>query len=107
MDLSVAERIVLLGEVLRGVEGNFLALRTVRELREALSFTDEERDELDFEESASEVRWRHDVPQTRDIALGSGAVSIITKQLREMDKRERLAERHLTLCEKFLAEAEE
>ena len=98
MELTVVERLVLLG--LLPSEGDLTTLRIVRELREALSFDEEEHERLQFKHEEGRVAWRND-DSAKAINLGAKATRLIVERLEALDAVGKLTEQHLTLCDKF------
>ena len=100
MKLNVLERMVLL-QVLP-VQGNLTTLRIVADLRNELSFTEEEHARLDFQvDTASErLTWNED-GTLKDVEFGAKAMVIVQERLEELDRQEKLTAKHLPLCDKF------
>ena len=100
MELTVKERLVLLN--LLPNEGNFLTLRLMRKLREALSFDEEELKRLNVVQNGDRVSWDITVDIRKDIAVGDVMTDVIVKDLKGKDKDGKLTEDHITLYEKFV-----
>lgn len=107
MKLTIAERIIL-GSILPS-EGNFITLKIVRQLREALSFSEEEISKLKFEQDGNMVKW-DTVAEAEigvvDIPIGEKAMSIIVDRLLELDKQGRLTEPMVGVFERFVGSSE-
>lgn len=103
LKLTVFERINLLSILPR--EGDFTTLKILRELKENLSFDEEENEKLDFEYlSDNRVSWNNEVSRNliKDVKIGRKAESIIREELEKLNSQKRLKEEHLGLYEKFV-----
>jgi hypothetical protein len=102
MRLTVLERIVLLG-VLPG-EGNFITLKIVRQLREALSFTEEELKDLSLQQVGEQVTWNAAAadPEGTEISIGEKATDLIVESLKKLNEENKLTQQHFSLYEKFV-----
>ena len=102
MELGIAERLILLGILPN--EGNFITLKILRQLREDLSFNEEEIEKYKIIQGDEQVQWNSEEDQKhkKDIKIGGEGTSIIVKLLKELDKTEKLNQKHLTLYEKFI-----
>lgn len=114
MRLTVFERPALLG--ILPPEGDLTTLRIVRQMKEQLSFSEEEHKALDFRQEGERLFWRHkaqedDLPDLQErvralnegveIALGPKAREIVRQRLEELSTQKKLRETHLSLCDKF------
>lgn len=99
MEFTVSERIALLGILPK--EGNFRTLKVVRQLREALSFDDEENKLLNFRQEGQMVRWEKEAVGVKEVEIGERMEDLITDTLNKLNKTEKLRDEHFTLCEKF------
>ena len=110
MELTVFERLVLLNVLPR--EGGLTTLKIVRQLRESLSFTEEEHTALQFRQGgdkladgstvpAGRLAWNEAGNVPKDIPVGEKATAIVLATLRELDRAKKLTADHLPLCEKF------
>ena len=105
MFLSVMERLVLLS--ILPEQGNFITLKTTRELRESLSFSDEEQGMYKFQTEGQNVKWEnmdeHGMPFTeKEIPIETNPRKIIKEALEKLDKEEKLQQQHYSLYEKFI-----
>jgi len=101
MKLDVSERINLLSILPQ--EGSFLTLKIVRELRENLSFTEEEHKKFQFKNlSDNRISWNTKEAKENNIEIGKKAESIIREKLEELDEQKKLKNEHFTLYEKFV-----
>ena len=89
MKLSVKDRLVLLG-ILQD-EGNAVTLRLIRELKENLSFTDEEQEFLQFTKDASGTGWsKEHVDYEADIDVSEHTEKIIVQRLKDLERQGKL-----------------
>jgi len=97
--LSVHQRLLLLG--ILPEEGNLTTIRIVRELREALSFSESEHEALKLRVEGGRVFWEDDVVGDKDIDIGPKAAEVVRDALGNLDADGKLTVEHLTLCELF------
>lgn len=101
MKLSVFERLILLN--ILPMEGDFLTIKIVHDLRTELAFTEEEHAALKFETlDTGDVRWVTGADKPKDISIGEVAMGIIRQRLTELDKEKKLTEQHIPIYEKFV-----
>ena len=102
MKLSIAERVALLGVL--PAEGNFVTLKIVRQLRESLSFSEEELKGWGIKLDGSRMTWNEEGVKSgeRDISIGERATDLIVDGLKKLDETKKLTEQHFTLYEKFV-----
>ena len=100
MELSVRERLVLLSVLPQ--EGNFITLKVVRQLREALSFSEEELKQYQFVQSEGRVTWDDKAEQVKEIEIGEKAMDIISEALKKLNEDKKLKDEHFTIYEKFV-----
>lgn len=104
MKLTVAERIII-GNILPS-EGNFVTLRVIRDLRNNLSFSDEELAKLSFKgDGNSKIFWDSVAEQEmgpKEVEIGQAALGIIRDALLKLDREGRLTEQMLDVYERFL-----
>jgi len=100
MLLSVQGRLLLL-EALAQVRGNLAELRILRELKEELSFSEEEHKELELRPVGDMMRWNPAKAKDKEIEVGDVARDIIVRRLKEFNEQKVLTEAHLFVIEKF------
>jgi hypothetical protein len=102
MKLTVIERISLLGVL--PTEGNFVTLKIVRQLREALSFTESEIKTLSIRQEGDQVMWNAlaEAPGGAEIVIGEKATEIIAESLKKLDQQGKLTEQLISVYEKFV-----
>ena len=133
MKLEVYERLVLMN--LLPKEGDFITLKLVRKLREALSFNEREVAEINFRnhwrcpkcqkvEIASEmpkcsdcdifmqpsgqVTWDDDKAKKvkKDVFMGSKMLALCESTLKKLSDEQKLTEQHMSLYSKFVEGAD-
>ncbi len=105
MELLVGERIML-GVLIAPIAADVVTLRLVRHLQEELSFSDEETEELKFENEEGRVRWSSDAPQTKEFDFSKVVLSIIKAQFEKLSREKQLTLTQLDLHDKFCPEEE-
>ena len=99
MELDVRERLILISVVPQ--EGNFVTLKVIRSLQEALSFSEEEHKLYKFVESEGTVTWDDTTEQVKEVEIGEKATDIIVEALKKLDESKQLKLEHYSLYEKF------
>lgn len=100
MKLNTLERLVLLNILPR--EGTITTIKIVRELREALSFSEEEHAALKFEKlPGGGMQWVVEADTDKEVTIGPRAHVLVSETLERMDKEGKLAEDHVGLWDKF------
>ena len=104
MELTVIERIHLLDILPR--EGDITTLRIVRQLREDLSFSEDEHKALAFEQQANgTINWKLDAEVVKEVSIGTKAKKLIVDALQRLNTEKKLREAHLPLFERFAEDA--
>ena len=98
-ELGVLERMLLI-QVLAPVQGDITRLKQMREFREKLSFTDEERKRFEITAVGDNVTWNNAVAVPFEIT--TEFVGIIKAQLDKLNKMEQLTQDHVPLYEMFV-----
>jgi hypothetical protein len=101
MKLDVGNRIRLLG--ILPEQGNLLTLKIVRELREELSFSEDEHKEMNLVVKQDRITWSDDAVE-KDVTIGDQGKEIVEKRLRELNEKDELTLPDLDLWEKFIGE---
>jgi hypothetical protein len=104
MKLSIGERYIL-GELLPK-EGSFKTLKILRNLREALSYSEEDIKTYKMTEEPDTaggitLRWDVTVPDA-EIEIGAQANAIIVESLAKLDAAGKITNREFGLYEKFI-----
>lgn len=100
MEISVTERLALLGILPK--EGNFITLKLVRQLREALSFDELELKQIQFRQEGDHVFWNEDKAGAKNVEIGERMTDLIVDLLKNLDEQKKLKEEHFSLYEKFV-----
>jgi len=107
LQLNVFERL-LIRNIVPQIQGwNYAHMKEARELIEGL-FTEQEENDLQFEQDGTHVKWRVQredgipIEQERDIPVPDGLKAKIGKFLKQLDKEEKLGFEHMTLYGKFV-----
>lgn len=100
MKLKVFERISLLGILPK--EGDFATLKIIRQLREDLSFSEEEHKSLNIQMVGEGISWDQEKDKGKDIKIGDKAKEIISDALKQLDKQKKLPMQCLSLYEIFV-----
>jgi len=126
--LTVIERIVL--QNILPQEGDFITLKLIRKLREALSFSEKEIAEIDFKnywqcskcqkeelsaeavkcgdcdvymQPAGKVNWNDEKAKkvVKDVFMGDKMLALCSSTLKKLSDEQKLTEQHMSLFEKF------
>ena len=99
MELGVGDWIVLLS--ILPSQGDVLTVRIVHDLKQALSFTEEEHESLQIKVEDDKVRWGG-ADGVKEIPIGPRAHVLIGDTLKGLDEEKKITEDHLGLWEKFV-----
>jgi hypothetical protein len=103
MLLDTKERLMLLAILPK--EGDFTTLKIVRQMRDNLSFTEEEYKALKFVNLPNgQVQWQLSGDISREIPIGEKATDLIVSALKKLNEAKKLTEDHFGLYEKFVGE---
>ena len=102
MELSIEERLLLLMILPR--EGDITTIKIVRQLREALSFSEHEHElfGMMFQTEDGRVEWDQEKAVDVDIPFGPQAMKVIVEVLEKLNKDGKLSEHHISLYDKFI-----
>jgi len=100
MELQIGERLGLLDILPR--EGDYTTLKIIRELRESLSFSEEEIKTYKFRTEGTRFLWDNDKGEVKDVPLGEVVTDIIKKALKKLNDEKKLQDGHFSLYEKFV-----
>jgi len=98
MQFTVLERLMLAN--LLPAEGDITTLLIVRQLREALSFTEDEHAVLKFVTVNDSLSWQNGVGP-KEIPIGNRALTLICNLLDALEEAKKLTPNHISLWEKF------
>ena len=99
MKLSVRERLLLLG-VLPKEGGTLDTIRIRHNLRQTLSFSEDEHKTYEFKQDGDQLHWKNDEIEA-DIEIGPKAHAVVCAGLKEFLDKGKLSEDHLSLWDKF------
>ena len=100
-DLGVLERMLIIGLI--PPQGDITRLRQLREFRERMSFSDEERTKFGIEQlEGMNVVWKTSEPKTYQ--LSPDEVKMIKSALRVLDREKQLTVDHIPLWDQFIGE---
>ena len=134
MKLTVYERIVL--QNILPQEGDFITLKLVRKLKEALAFNEKEIAEIDFRnhykcpqcpkvelakempkcpdcdiymQPSGNVTWDDDKAKkvVKDVFMGAKMQALCESTLKKLSDEKKLTDQHMSLYQKFVEGAEE
>lgn len=101
MKLSIVERLLLLEMLPK--QGDFAALKELRQAKEVVSFTGAELVEHEIVNDNGRVSWKVESDEYEiDIPLSAWITSQIQDQLRKLNDEKKLQDNHFTLYEKFI-----
>ncbi|MBU2051344.1 MAG: hypothetical protein KKH61_20545 [Gammaproteobacteria bacterium] len=104
MELNVKERFVLLGMLPK--EANFMTLKLMRTLKEALSFDEEEIKVLNFKNEEGRLFWEQNIPVMKSVTIGDFMLELLKKEFKKLDSDGKLTEDHFSLFEKVVGDKE-
>lgn len=102
MELNVGQRIRLLN--ILPEQGNLLTIKIVRQLREELSFTEEEHKKFAVRVEGNRLMWDAENLETKEVEFGPKATELVEKRLRELNEKDELTVGDLELWEMFIGE---
>ena len=100
MKLNVLERIKALQVLPK--ETNFVTLKIVKDLQEALSLNESELNEFEIKQVGDSINWNDKGKEAREIEIGERASDIIKEALQKLDKENKLTSVFISLYEKFV-----
>lgn len=103
MVLNIMERLMLFN-MLMGMEGDFLTLKAIRQLREVLEITEEEQKASEFERVDGGFKWERNID--KEFEFTERETSVIVGRLKFLDEAKRLTEQHYSLYEKFIPDSD-
>lgn len=106
MNLNVKERLILLSILPQ--EGSYTTLKIVRQLKEDLSFSEEEHEKYNFNQTETGgIVWNNVEDVGKDVEIGKVGKEIICKALKKLDEMEKLNEDSFPIFIRFVEEEEE
>jgi hypothetical protein len=101
MNLTLLERIVLLN--ILPTESNFATLKIVNDLRNTLSFTEEEYKEYEIVQDGNKLTWNLKGNEEQEITIGEKATDIIVEALKKLDEGKKLTMQQYSVYNKFIS----
>lgn len=98
--LNIPERIVLLGVLPK--EGSFLTLKIIRDSQSIIAPSAEEIVNFDIRQVDEKVTWNEKGLEEVEFDFNQPVVDLVSKQLVELEKSNRLSMNHFSLYEKFV-----
>jgi hypothetical protein len=99
MKLSVGDRLILLGVIPQ--QGDFTTLKIVRNMRDELSFSEEEHKKLNFRQEGEMMHWGKGV-KSKEINFGEKATDIIVDAFKKLNDQKKLRIEQMELYERFV-----
>ena len=99
MKLSVGDRLILLGVIPQ--QGDFTTLKIVRNMRDDLSFSEEEHKKLKIRQEGEMMFWEEGL-EDKEINFGEKATDIIVDAFKKLNEQKKLRIEHMELYEKFV-----
>lgn len=88
-------------------EGTIMTIKIVRELREALSFSEAEHKSLNFQKlEDGGMQWDEKAIGDKEVPVGPRAHALIVETLERLDKEKKLTEDSLSVWDKFVEEGD-
>jgi len=100
MKLNLLERIVLLNILPQ--ESNFITLKIVNDLKNSLSFTEEEYKYYNVKQEGDRINWDLTGNEEKEISIGEKATDIIVDQLKKLDEQKKLTMDMYSIYSKFI-----
>jgi hypothetical protein len=100
MLLKVHDRVTLLG--ILPDQGNFITLKIVRQLQEALSFSETEIFDLKLVSADRNVQWDMSADNGKEVEIGEKATDIIVTSLKKLDREGKLTNQQMGIYETFI-----
>lgn len=100
-DFGVMERIVLLNAI-PAQKGSYDQLKSITNLKNALSFSPQEQEDLKLKQEGNQVHWDEKAEQRKVIEIDDYALGTIIETLKWMDDRGTMAENIVPIYERFV-----
>lgn len=98
MKLKIAERIIL--QQILPKEGDIVSIRIIRDLQNALSFSEAEIKQFKIRQEDGRVHWNDDAE--KEIKIGNQALVIIVDALKKINETKKLDINLISIYEKFV-----
>ena len=100
VELNLAERIALM-EILPE-EGNFITLKIIRDLKSLIGMKETDFKKFGIVQEGDKITWNPEGNKGVEFEIEEKSEEIIRESLEGLNKKSKLAERHLNLYEKFV-----
>jgi hypothetical protein len=104
MKFTVLERIIL--QEILPKEGDYITFKIIRDLRNELSFTEDEIKKFKIKQDSERITWDEKSELPKDIQIGEKLNSIITDSLNKINGEGKLNSNNISLYEKFIVNKE-
>ena len=99
MKLPVSDRLILLGILPK--EGDFTTLKILRQMKDELSFSEEEHKKLNFRQEGETILWDEEL-EGKEVTFGEKATDIIVDAFRKLNDQKKLRIEQMELYERFV-----
>ena len=99
MKLTVNDRLILLFVI--PLQGDFTTLKIIRDMRDELSFSEEDHKKLKFRQEEMMTYWEEGL-EDKEVNFGEKATDIIKDAFKKLDGQKKLRIEHMELYEKFV-----
>ena len=99
MKLPVSDRLILLGVLPK--EGDFTTLKILRQMKDELSFSEEEHKKLNFRQEGETILWDEEL-EGKEVTFGEKATDIIVDAFRKLNDQKKLRIEQMELYERFV-----
>lgn len=99
MKLSVNNRLILLSIIPQ--QGDFTTLKIIRDMKDELSFSEEDHKKLQFRLEEETIHWEEGF-EDKEVNFGEKATDIIIDAFKKLDGQKKLRIEHMELYEKFV-----
>ena len=100
MELSIMDRILLLN-ILPG-EGDITTIRIVRQLREDLSFSEQEHKDFGIVNEENQIKWDPAKAQPKEVEFGPKVAKLVSKALKKLSDSDKLTTQYVDLYDRFV-----
>lgn len=100
MELSIKQRMLLLN-LLAEYTGNIAQLRILAELRDRLSFSEEEHERFEIKQEGNQLSWSPEKAAPTEVEIGPVAKEIIVRRLRDLSNMGQMTLEFLELVDLF------
>ena len=105
MKLNLSERFAL-QKLLFKIEGDFLTIKIINQLRLDLAPSEEEIKEFEIQSEDGKIFWNEKGIEEKEIPIGEKADKIIKEALEILDRSKKLTSGYLNIYEKFIINKE-